>query len=123
MTLPKEPRTSDPSSSETAQHETDNSRIEALEDTVRQLDKRLDTLEALVRLLNTGSPATMFHEHRSVAWKRTGEGGWVPAPYCPTCKLQLADVAHIVYQCPKCKLKAPFKPVEMKKILSELPVG
>ncbi len=99
------------------------SRIDMLEQTVRQLDARLGMLETLVRSSSFGAGSTRFLESRGVLWKQNDQGGWVPAPYCPKCKRQLTDVEHIVFQCPKCKLKAPFKPVEMKSIIDELPIG
>jgi len=64
-----------------------------------------------------------FVERHGVLWKRESSGRYEDLTYCPSCKLAMIEFppgSNEMLLCSKCNFVAPFRPNELKSILSKL---
>jgi hypothetical protein len=85
-----------------------------------QLDSTLKEKQALEDVQQTKEELV---EHRGAFFKRKHEGGYHEAVYCPKCRNSAGsmDGFEIQYSCVPCRWVATFAPMDLPKIIAELP--
>lgn len=100
--------------------------LQAAEKRIEQLEKENSGLKKALAdykaKLEAVSRAEEFVEHRGALFKRKPGGGYHLAVYCPTCRRVAGTIAHnFPYSCTACGWAVEFSPVDLDRILGELP--
>ena len=94
--------------------------LETENQTLREQNAALEVdLKKLNAQLTSLDVSAQYVEYEGVLWKRKGDEGFEKFAYCPTCRLPMSDFAGLLV-CKKCNWEAPFDPVAVQTIHSQL---
>ena len=94
---------------------------ESLRREVDRLKRENDEMKSQIeRHLKTSG----FVEEEGVLWKKKVDGEYEKNPYCPICRVVMTPsppMLPTLLSCIRCSFTAPFRPDDLKKIISKLP--